>query len=491
VAGLLGVLAPVAALAIEVPVQGKRLVLSVGAHDPGRRMIAFRSLDGAIAAPFADPALGASLLVFASNASGHCRAEIELPAMNWHALGGDGAGTGWRYRDNTGAAGGIRKVVVRSGKILVKGSGAEFPCGMEAEQQAVPVAMVLRLGDVRYCASFGGDVATNKRGRFRATNASAPAACPDTADLTVATINILHGLSCGGDHCRQEERVILAGQFIVERGCPDVVAFQEVLNLPGRPSIVTATQTHLLDVCPFPYQLLYIPGNVLDDSLLLTRYPPIASELRVLKNNFRNVLYARIDHPIGPVDVFSTHLASGSDGGPNPCGGDCPPQCVAAGAATVRDCQAVQTALMVEELHDVDPPAVLLGDFNSPPGSFVYNQFVGRGWSDAYLAAGNPECDDGTGIGCTSGRNDSALTDLESPALNVDERIDYAFVVPAGTTSTCIGALDSAADDDADQTATRLFADVPNPFAPMCGAAPDPICWSSDHDGVQADINCQ
>jgi hypothetical protein len=161
-----------------------------------------------------------------------------------------------------------------------------------------------------------------------------------------------------------------------------------------------------------------------------------------------------------------------------------------AGAVTVRDCQAVQTARMVEELHDVDAPAVVLGDFNNPPGLFIYNQFVGRGWSDAYLAAGNPECDPMTGIGCTSGREDAALTDLESPALNVDERIDYAFVVPPGPGSTCAGTLDTGADADGDGTATRLFADVPNPFAPACGPAPDPICWPSDHDGVQVDINC-
>lgn len=481
---------PLPAVAADVPIAGKRLQLTAGTKDPSRRSMIFRAIDGGIAPPFANPALGASLFVFASNASGQCRAEIDLPVANWRALGSDGATTGWRYRDNGGAADGIRKVVVRNGKILVKVRDGQFPCGLEAAQQTVPVAVVLRLGGERYCASFGGDVRSNQRGRFRAKNAPAPAACPDTADLTVATINILHGLSCGGDHCRQEDRVILAGQFIVDRGCPDVVAFQEVLNLPGRPSIVTNVQNHLLAICPFPYQLVYIPGNSLDDSLLLTRYSPIATELRLLKGNFRNVLHARIDHPLGPVDVFSTHLASGSDGGPNPCGANCPPECVMAGAVTHRDCQAVQTALIVEELHDVDAPAVVLGDFNESPGSFVYNQFVSRGWSDAYLAVGNPECDSGTGIGCTTGRNDAALTDLESPALNVNERIDFAFVVPPGPGSTCAGGLDSGTDGDGDGTATRLFADVPNPFAPTCGPVPDPICWPSDHDGVQVDINC-
>src|SRR6185295_16313248 len=114
------------------------------------------------------------------------------------------------------------------------------------------------------------------------------------------------------------------------------------------------------DICPFPYQVVYLGGNHVDDSLLLSRYPVIADELRVLRGGFRNVLYARIDHPTGALDVFSTHLASGSDGGPNPCGPTCPAECVSAGAVTLRDCQAVQTALMVEELHDVAGPALLL-----------------------------------------------------------------------------------------------------------------------------------
>ena len=475
----------------DVPVLGSRLALAASTTNAVPRTIAFRALDSAIVPPFADPGLRASLLVFASNASGQCRAEIDLPAGNWSPIRGDGPGRGWRYNDRSGAALGIRKVVVQRGKIVVKGRGTQFPCGLEAQQQALPMAVVLRLGDTRYCTAFGGEVHTNKPGHFRATDAPVPAACPDTSDLTVATLNILHGLSCGGDFCRQEERVVLAGQFIVDRGCPDVVALQEVIDLGGQPSIPTAVQDHLLDICPFPYQMVYIPTNIVDDALLLTRYPVIVSEVRVLKNNFRNVLHARIDHPIGPVDVFSTHLASSSDGATNPCGVSCPPECVAAGAVTVRDCQAVQTALIVKELHDVPGPAVLMGDFNSTPGSFVYQQFVDRGWSDAYLAAGNPECNPGTGVGCTSGRADTNLSQLESPAINENERIDYVFVVPPGAGSSCAGTLDSGADADGDGTATRLFADVPNPFAPTCGAAPDPICWPSDHEGVQADINCE
>ena len=211
----------------------------------------------------------------------------------------------------------------------------------------------------------------------------------------------------------------------------------------------------------------------------------------------RNATYARIDHPIGPVGVISTHFAAGIDQGSAACDvGEliCPEECVAAGAATLRDCQAVQLAQFVESRHDVDAPAVIAGDFNAPPGSFVHRQFTERGWPDVYLAAGNPECDPVTGVGCTSGRDESnppnPAGDLESPEPNVDRRIDFIFLVPPGPGSSCAASLDSADDEDGDFAATRTFADEPNPFAPSCGPVPQAICWPSDHEGVELDLNC-
>jgi endonuclease/exonuclease/phosphatase family metal-dependent hydrolase len=150
----------------------------------------------------------------------------------------------------------------------------------------------------------------------------------------------------------------------------------------------------------------------------------------------------------------------------------------------------VQLANLIADRHDVPTPAVATGDFNESPGTFVYDQFAGRGWIDSYLAAGNPECDPMTGVGCTSGREDANLSELESPASNQDERIDYAFVVPPGAGSLCTVSLDPATDADGDGTATRIFTDDPNPFAPTCGPLPDPICWPSDHEGAELDLNC-
>ena len=89
--------------------------------------------------------------------------------------------------------------------------------------------------------------------------------------------------------------------------------------------------------------------------------------------------------------------------------------------------------------------------------------------------------------GCTSGRQDENLSQLESPLSNESERIDYIFLVPPGPGSLCAAAIDSGADDDGDGTATRIFADDPNPFAPTCGPEPAPICWPSDHEGAELD----
>src|SRR5262249_11367847 len=156
--------------------------------------------------------------------------------------------------------------------------------------------------------------------------------------------------------------------------------------------VAAFVQAHLGSACPFTYQSVYQATFKVDDEMILSRYPVAATEVLKLKNNFRNVLYARIDHPIGPLDVFSTHLASGSDGAEQPCDGagrsPCREECRAAGAATLRQCQGVQTANFVAARHTVATPAVLTGDFNDSPGSFVYDQITSvHGFLDTYLAA--------------------------------------------------------------------------------------------------------
>lgn len=303
--------------------------------------------------------------------------------------------------------------------------------------------------------------------------------------VTLANLNLVHGIFCAPDTeaCRLEDRVDLMMEFVVASGCPDFVTVQEVW-----PPSLDLIRRRAPSACSFPYELVQGESRTgVDDELLLSRYPASRIGQFSLFGDFRRVLWTRIDHPEGPIDIFSTHLASGADGGPNPCGEACPAACVAAGAKTVRDCQAVQLVEYAEATRDPSRPALVAGDMNARPDSFAYARFMQAGWIDTYLAAGNPECDPESGIGCTSGRKSETLEDLEAPDLGLRSRIDYIFLVPGHPQASCNAQLLPASGLG---PGTQLWADRPNPFASICGEAPASICWSSDHTGVQVAFVC-
>lgn len=312
-------------------------------------------------------------------------------------------------------------------------------------------------------------------------------------DLTVAQLNVLHGITgaCRElGNCRIADRADLLFQWVARRGCPDVVTLQEVWQ-----EWVPLLEAGAASACPFAYEVALGSERLgVDEEAVLSRYPVLLIERRALFPGFRKVLHVRVDHPLGALDVYTTHLASGADGGPLSCAvgsPPCPGRCVDRGAQIRRDCQAIEMVEFIDATRAGDAPAVISGDFNSLPGSFVYRLFTERGWRDVYLAAGNAECDAGSGNGCTAGRDDGSLVDLESPASGQTERIDFIFLVPPGGGFPCRGVLDPAADRDADGTATRLFAELANPFAASCGPEPQPPCWPSDHSGVEMDLNCR
>ena len=194
------------AAAADVPIAGKSV--RVGAATAAKRTFAFVSAtQTTIATPLPDPTTGATLRVFVSSGPGQCHAEIVLPGGFWSPIAGNGAQKGWRYRDQSASAQGIRAVTIANrkggGKITIKGRGA-FPCGLETTQSG-PLAVELRVAATRWCASFGGNVRTNSVGHYRALDAAAPAACLDH-DVTVASLNVLHGIFCPGgtNGCRPQ-----------------------------------------------------------------------------------------------------------------------------------------------------------------------------------------------------------------------------------------------------------------------------------------------
>ncbi len=470
------------AQAADVPVAGRKLLLRAPAAAAKRRAV-IELRDPAIGPPFDDPrTTGATLRLNGGAATGQCFVSVALPATGWSAAGRDGVQRGFKWTAPAPGQSGVRRITIRPGSIVIRASGPAWPCPLTAVAQRLPATVVLGSGSTHFCAAFGGPAQTNAAGRLFVRGAPAPATCPEH-DLTVADLNVLHGLFCpaGTASCRAADRFALLFAWLAAAGCPDLVTLQEmwVTNVP----LLTAALPG-----PCGYQLIYQTTNGVDDPSVLTRHPVVSSAVTNLYKGFRNMMHVRVDHPLGPIDVFTTHLASSSDGAQLPCAGDCPSECVAAGATTVRECQGVQIGALAAAAHDVSAPAIVAGDFNEPPGSFVYTALTGRGWVDTYLAAGNPECDGGvTGVGCTSGRVDDDLSQLESAASNENERIDYVFLIPPPT-GTC--AVEPAGDPDGDGTATRIFAAVPNPFAPSCGPAPAPICWPSDHEGAELDLEC-
>jgi len=355
-------------------------------------------------------------------------------------------------------------------------------------------------------------------------------------DITVANLNILHGFACDppfpgdGDQRRVQDRIDLLVEHIIAAGSPDIVTLQENVTEPfvglvppvvvgpldNTVALLQKQLSSLAKACGFPYEVVFDPegatshtadpGRGIDEELILTRYPAFYAEVLPLYSPlfpffFRHVLFARIDHDLEPVDVFTTHLAAEADFGLLPCGVNvlppplrsppCPAECLAPGD-TVRECQAKQMAHFIEAHHNIPGAGIITGDFNAEPGTKVYNQFVGRGWIDSHLAAKNTECNPVTGANCTAGREDQNLSDLEAPNLNQNQRIDFIFVIkPDDKGSRCIGDIDTLADEDRDGSVTGLSAAEPNPFAPACGSAPLPICWASDHSGNQLDLNCK
>jgi endonuclease/exonuclease/phosphatase family metal-dependent hydrolase len=365
----------------------------------------------------------------------------------------------------------------------------------------------------------------------------------DKKTVTVANINVFHGIPCaatgGNTQCHLAERIDLLFEHLAAIGCPDIVTLQEVLDLQAGPilsliGLVTIpeerqeTLTSVLRlikaklepfarVCGFKYEFLYAADLIrplqgpflqgLDEELILSRYPIQEHEVRLLHSAFfvpglknrarqffaRHVLFARIAHPVGPIDVFTTHLAASDDLGENPCDSHvsfpavdiafdvpCPAECDP--GMTIRECEAHQVANFVKKHHHGPLPAFITGDFNAEPGSNEYMEFTDRGWLDSHLKADNQECDSGPlhggeGIGCTAGRK----TVQDAIVGDVDRRIDYIFVVPSAPELEC----------EIQAKGTGLFADEPNPFEEeMCDSSGS-ICWASDHNGTRAKLSCE
>lgn len=123
-----------------------------------------------------DPATAGSwLLVRGFGADGGSSGRIDLDPTYWRTLGDPSSPKGYKYDDRAGTRGGIEKILLRPGKLVVKGGGAGWPWQPAGAQTAV--WFYFGIEDESYCASFGGDVKSNEAGSFHARSAISPGAC--------------------------------------------------------------------------------------------------------------------------------------------------------------------------------------------------------------------------------------------------------------------------------------------------------------------------
>jgi endonuclease/exonuclease/phosphatase family metal-dependent hydrolase len=272
-------------------------------------------------------------------------------------------------------------------------------------------------------------------------------------------------------YCHVHERVEVLGRLITDAGCPDVVALQEVA-----PWVQTELEGLIASICAGRYRLAAPASPALDAEQVMTTLP-VEGRARVpLPGLQRTALWVRLRARLGAVDLVVTHIGAGADShgeGGVACTRELCPPCPA--RSPVVSCQVRQAVALLERHRPPRGIGVLTGDFNVVPGSKPYRIVTDAGLLDTYLAAGRPECDPASSVGCTGGRDDKSVEALRDPTSHEAERIDYLFLRPGG----CRPVYDSAA-----VLATGLFASTP------ISAGPGGLVWPSDHVGTALDLAC-
>lgn len=285
-----------------------------------------------------------------------------------------------------------------------------------------------------------------------------------TETLSVVSQNLLHGLHCPPvtERCHLATRVELFGQQLQDAGCPAVVGVQE-----ADPEMVAHLRRLARDRCEGRYRLVGGGDPGTDREVVLTTGRVVAHERVRLAGPVRTALWVRLGTGVGLVDLVVTHLASSSDD--RPCDArTCPPPCRP--ADRLNTCQARQVADLLDERRDPQAVGVVAGDLNATPDEPTLEVFRSLGYLDTHRMAGNPECDPGTGAGCTAGRADDALVALADPTSRQSERIDYVLLTPGRQCRPT--------------APTGLFAPEP---ARRPGAG---VVFASDHTGVVATLRC-
>ncbi len=252
-------------------------------------------------------------------------------------------------------------------------------------------------------------------------------------------------LNLWGENGPWEERLALAAGEL-DRLAPDVVALQEVREVPGR---VANQAAQLAERHGWHHRFAPTTawGGGHEGLAVISRFPIGAQEFRVLPHSTetegRGVLSVRLDGQAGGVWVHTTHLSYRLNEG------------------VKREEQvAVLDAVMSAHDDGQGTPQLLMGDFNAGPEHDEIRWLVGQhtiggrrvAYQDAWAVAG-----DGT-PGLTWARSNDYTGSMYW--LRQDRRLDYIFVTPVrrdrrGTIHEARVALDRPAKA---ASGDRLFA---------------------------------
>lgn len=311
---------------------------------------------------------------------------------------------------------------------------------------------------------------------------------PTGFTVEVATINVLHGNPAASgcapetDNCLAPTRLGLIWDMLErDTGCPEIIALQEIdqrwFDLIGE---------RLPDLCQGRHVALAENVNGVSEEMILTTLPVIDNRRVTLAGGpIWGGQWAQLDAGDGlVVDVFATHFASSAFNLPcaenplDPCAPRCP------GDMSMGDCHPVQTLEHLAELADPESLQLVIGDLNATRDEPRIRTLLDAGFVDTHVLAGNTECPEDGGRGCTSGvGGDTPLDGLDVADQTLRRRIDFVLARPPAGCTIRVDRPDGAgADHDGDGTVTGIWADA---------ALTEPVeglHWASDHAGIQADI---
>jgi endonuclease/exonuclease/phosphatase family metal-dependent hydrolase len=284
------------------------------------------------------------------------------------------------------------------------------------------------------------------------------------ASVRVVSQNILHGEACpaDSDKCHLPDRVAFFSEQL-GKSCPDVVAVQE-----ANQRIADELTKDVKDICDGAYEVVRDDDPGTDREVVLTTHRVLAQQRFRLAGPLRTALWVRVATDAGAIDLWTSHLASGSDD--RPCDRHtCPKPCKV--DDMLNACQGRQLGELAFSHRAPDSALVVVGDFNARADEPAIQALKALGLTDTHLAAGNEECTPSTGANCTSGRDDTSVEGLSDPRAKQGERIDYVL-------------LDAPSRCDLGRP-TGLFE------AQAATGRADGLAHPSDHTGVQATIRCR